>query len=384
MDAFIDGVAATIDAVAARKRSRKRVRHLLRRVERLVPDPPHGPGDAARSTRPGPRIEDTYSTLDAVVVGDLLISLLNHADRVGVACLAQLVNVIAPIRTEPGGPAWRQTTFHPFAAVAADRAGPQPRRPGHARPRWPPPGTATSQRSPPPRPTTRRRAGRRCSSPTAPPSRSRSRSAGSGRVGPGARGRPRRPAGPRGGVHLRVAPGAGRSNRGPGPVHRAGRVLDRADRLKPADQHCLMCQWVDASTWGCNVRYTACRQPARPHRLGSVRRKGAIMTRPVRVLAITATALLVGAFVPAASSAAEDPDPRIGLGGGWLDAQTAISNLQHLAHVDKPAGFVNPANPGSFAFVDLGPRVRRHPRVHGQLQRLQHLRHLRTRPRRRS
>ena len=77
------------------------------------------------------------------------------------------------------------------------------------------------------------------------------------------------------------------------------------------------------------------------------------MTRPVRVriLAVTATALLVGALVPAASSAAEDPDPRIGLGGGWLDAQSAISNLEHLAHVDKPAGFFNPASPGSFAFV---------------------------------
>lgn len=35
-----------------------------------------------------------------------------------VACLAQLVNVIAPIMTEPGGPAWRQTTFFPFAQAA--------------------------------------------------------------------------------------------------------------------------------------------------------------------------------------------------------------------------------------------------------------------------
>ena len=32
--------------------------------------------------------------------------------------MAQLVNVIGPIRAEPGRPAWRQTTFHPFAAVA--------------------------------------------------------------------------------------------------------------------------------------------------------------------------------------------------------------------------------------------------------------------------
>ena len=53
-----------------------------------------------------------------MVFGSLLIALLRHADRVTVACLAQLVNVIAPIMTEPGGPAWRQTTFYPFAQAA--------------------------------------------------------------------------------------------------------------------------------------------------------------------------------------------------------------------------------------------------------------------------
>jgi alpha-N-arabinofuranosidase len=63
-------------------------------------------------------LEDTYHLADAVVVGSLLITLLRHADRVHAASLAQLVNVIAPIRTEPGGPAWRQTTFHPFALTA--------------------------------------------------------------------------------------------------------------------------------------------------------------------------------------------------------------------------------------------------------------------------
>jgi alpha-N-arabinofuranosidase len=55
---------------------------------------------------------------DAVVVGTYLISLLGHADRVGIGCQAQLANVIGPIRTEPGGPAWRQTTFWPFALTA--------------------------------------------------------------------------------------------------------------------------------------------------------------------------------------------------------------------------------------------------------------------------
>ena len=52
---------------------------------------------------------------DALAFGGACISLLNHADRVKCACLAQLVNAIAPILTEPGGPAWRQTIFWPFA-----------------------------------------------------------------------------------------------------------------------------------------------------------------------------------------------------------------------------------------------------------------------------
>ena len=61
--------------------------------------------------------------LDAVVVGGLLIALLRHTDRIGVACQAQLVNVIAPIRTEPGGLAWRQSTFYPFALTSRHAFG---------------------------------------------------------------------------------------------------------------------------------------------------------------------------------------------------------------------------------------------------------------------
>ncbi|GAA1620341.1 LVIVD repeat-containing protein [Catellatospora bangladeshensis] len=74
------------------------------------------------------------------------------------------------------------------------------------------------------------------------------------------------------------------------------------------------------------------------------------LRRSIRpALAAGAAALLLIGATPA--GAAADPDPRIGLGAGWLDAQSAISNLEHLAHVDKPPGFVNPANPGDFAFV---------------------------------
>ncbi len=49
-----------------------------------------------------------YTREDALVVGCMLITLLKHADRVKIACLAQLVNVIAPIMTARGGKAWRQ------------------------------------------------------------------------------------------------------------------------------------------------------------------------------------------------------------------------------------------------------------------------------------
>jgi len=62
-----------------------------------------------------PKLEDVYTLEDALVVGCLLITLLKHADRVKMACLAQLVNVIAPIMTEDGGRAWAQTIFYPFA-----------------------------------------------------------------------------------------------------------------------------------------------------------------------------------------------------------------------------------------------------------------------------
>jgi len=52
------------------------------------------------------------------VLGNLMITLLKNHDRVASASLAQLVNVIAPIMTEPGGDAWRQTTFFPFSVTS--------------------------------------------------------------------------------------------------------------------------------------------------------------------------------------------------------------------------------------------------------------------------
>ena len=59
-------------------------------------------------------LEDIYNFEDALVVGSMLITLLRHCDRIKVACLAQLVNVIAPIFTKTGGGAVAQTIFYPF------------------------------------------------------------------------------------------------------------------------------------------------------------------------------------------------------------------------------------------------------------------------------
>ncbi|WP_232664961.1 arabinosylfuranosidase ArfA [Pseudonocardia sp. TRM90224] len=126
MDRQIEAVVATADAVGARLRSRKKL--TLSFDEWNVWYQSRFVGENAMAfpeagSTPRPLIEDNYSALDAVVVGDLMLSLLRHADRVAIACQAQLVNVIAPIRTEPGGPAWRQSIFDPFALTARHARG---------------------------------------------------------------------------------------------------------------------------------------------------------------------------------------------------------------------------------------------------------------------
>lgn len=121
MDHFIDTVIDTADHVRSVKRSDKRINISFDEWNVWYVDRYH---DEEKLTGldnwpVAPRLlEDVYSVADAVVFGNLMISLLKHADRVTSASLAQLVNVIAPIMTEPGGPAWRQTTFFPFATTS--------------------------------------------------------------------------------------------------------------------------------------------------------------------------------------------------------------------------------------------------------------------------
>ncbi|WP_243154875.1 alpha-N-arabinofuranosidase [Clostridium thermarum] len=117
LDAFIKSVIATADYVKAKTRSKKTINLSFdewnvwyhsndadRKIERWSIAPP--------------QLEDVYNFEDALLVGGMLITFLKHADRVKIACLAQLVNVIAPIMTSNGGGAWRQTIFYPFMHVS--------------------------------------------------------------------------------------------------------------------------------------------------------------------------------------------------------------------------------------------------------------------------
>src|SRR5690606_20356289 len=113
MDQYIRTVIATCDYIKAKKRSKKTLylsfdewnvwyhsNEADKNIEPWLVDPL--------------LLEDVYNFDDALLVGCMLISLLKHADRVKIACLAQLVNVIAPIMTENGGKAWKQTIYYPF------------------------------------------------------------------------------------------------------------------------------------------------------------------------------------------------------------------------------------------------------------------------------
>lgn len=113
MDDFIKSVISTCDYVKAKKRSKKTIN--LSFDEWNVWYHSHDADKKLDRWTVAPhQLEDVYDFEDALVVGCMLITLLKHADRVKMACLAQLVNVIAPIMTSNNGSAWRQTIFYPF------------------------------------------------------------------------------------------------------------------------------------------------------------------------------------------------------------------------------------------------------------------------------
>ncbi len=117
MSDFIRETLAVCDAVGATKKSSRKINlsfdewNVWTQTSDLT-----DPGEKWTAARP--QLEQIYSMEDALVVGGMLITMLTHADRIKIGCIAQVVNVIAPIMTEPGGRAWKQSIFHPFSAAS--------------------------------------------------------------------------------------------------------------------------------------------------------------------------------------------------------------------------------------------------------------------------
>jgi alpha-N-arabinofuranosidase len=116
MDHFIKTVISVCDFVKAKKRGKKDIN--LSFDEWNVWFHSNSEDNDTMANRPWQQapalLEDQYTFEDALLVGLMLITFIKHADRVKMACLAQLVNVIAPIMTEKDGGAWKQTIYYPY------------------------------------------------------------------------------------------------------------------------------------------------------------------------------------------------------------------------------------------------------------------------------
>lgn len=116
MDGFIKTVVSICDAVGGKKHSKKKLHlsfdewnvwyHSNQQDQEVW--------KRGKWNRALPLLEDVYNFEDALLVGSMLITFLRNADRVKIACMAQLVNVIAPIMTRTGGGAWAQTIYWPL------------------------------------------------------------------------------------------------------------------------------------------------------------------------------------------------------------------------------------------------------------------------------
>jgi alpha-N-arabinofuranosidase len=99
MDDFIDTVISICDYVKGLKRAKKQINLSFDEWNVWY----HSNGTPVERWSKAPcQLEDIYNFEDALLVGLMLISLVRRADRVKIGCLAQLVNVIAPIMTETG------------------------------------------------------------------------------------------------------------------------------------------------------------------------------------------------------------------------------------------------------------------------------------------
>jgi alpha-N-arabinofuranosidase len=126
LDDYIMTVSGVIDYVKAKRRSKKQVYisfdewnvwyHSMKQDRKILDGQggwPHAPA----------LLEDVYNFEDVLQVGCILNTFIRRADVVKIACIAQLVNVIAPIMTETGGRAWRQTIYYPLLLASLHGRG---------------------------------------------------------------------------------------------------------------------------------------------------------------------------------------------------------------------------------------------------------------------
>ncbi len=115
MKEFIGTLGATIEYVRAKVRSKKRVHISFDEWNIWTQSAPRTEDIWKRAPH---LLEDVYTFRDTLVFAGLMNTLINSCDVVKIGCLAQLVNVIAPISTKKGGKALRQATFYPFRYLA--------------------------------------------------------------------------------------------------------------------------------------------------------------------------------------------------------------------------------------------------------------------------
>ncbi len=113
MDTFIKEVRDIVREIAEEKKSDRKIGlsfdewnvwYHFRKENEMPP----------KWTNPRAIDEEEYNQADAVLVSGMLCTLLNNVESVKIACLAQLINVIAPIITVPGGDVIIKSIYHPF------------------------------------------------------------------------------------------------------------------------------------------------------------------------------------------------------------------------------------------------------------------------------
>lgn len=121
MEKQINEVAAVCDVVRGHKRSPKKLWLSFDEWNVWYRERTGAAVNGARQIAPH-LLEEVYNLEDALLVGGLLNVLIRKSDRVKLACLAQLVNVIAPIMTNENG-LLKQTIFYPYSWALAFARG---------------------------------------------------------------------------------------------------------------------------------------------------------------------------------------------------------------------------------------------------------------------